>query len=169
MSPTVTKGRITIPGRMEHRNFLINPHEIEASKTTGWEVGQLPGASHPIYQYGAGGERTWSLTLYLDAIQNRIFYNGQLDLTYEINWYRSLGYPVVGSTAESVAPPVVLFTFGLMFQTTPCVVKSVKETLNYFSPDLRILRAKIDLTMGEAPPWGQVRDNLLPPDMEIEL
>lgn len=164
LSPTVTKGTIVSsgPGLGLALTFLFNPSEV--SETRGLVYGQhsVPGASHPVYQFGAGGERTISFTLQLDAdlgnrnpsTRSQYLVNGQLSLDNVLRKLRALTYPIETFSAAGIkiiTVPTVYFTLGSVVEQRQmeCIVKKVDPTISFFSPDLRPLKASVDVELAE--------------------
>lgn len=73
------------------------------------------------------------------------------DITDEILWYRHFTYPE-GSARLGIPdslPPVVLFTFGSMYQGVPCVMQQCNVTITQFTPDLKPMRADVQIVLKE--------------------
>ena len=150
------KGRITVPERAIVKEFMFNPNKITDDKQLDWGSLKIPGASHPTYQSGAGGDRVISFTVYLDGDRGK-YVKGQepadLSIQSELNFYRSLMYPGDAKLADmkSTFPYMVLFTFGTMWDALPCIVTAVPIEVTAFDRALRPLRATIDVTLKEFP------------------
>jgi hypothetical protein len=56
-SPTITRGRLTIPDRGIVKEFMFNPPDVTDDKGVYHGTLELPGASHPVFQYASGGPR----------------------------------------------------------------------------------------------------------------
>jgi hypothetical protein len=173
MTPTHTskplKGRITLlesPDRIDLKEFIWNPTTVNDTKTVNWGTANVAGASHPVYQFGSGGERVISMELQFDAIRSGL-YNGQglLDLTEELRWYRSLTYPTAYATAFSkVSPPRISFSFGTMWDGVICVVKKADPRVLMFSEKLLPLRATVSLEMVEVVTKSQIYSDVYKSD-----
>lgn len=177
--PSLTKGRITVPDWTKvgftsvnvptatssgltwvaGKEFAYNPNTIDDGAETEWGSVKIPGASHPVYQFGSGGERLIAFELFLDADRCAIgkaqtLPNGEtgykFDLTDEITWYKALRIPMqYGPQTLYTRPPIAIFTFGTLWKSVPCLVKKVQVKVNYFTPDLRPVRATITLNLAE--------------------
>lgn len=156
-----TKGRITLlesPDRIETKQFIWNPTTVNDTKAVNWGTSNVAGASHPVYQFGSGGERIISMELQFDAIRSGLYNSeGLLDLTEELRWYRSLIYPTAYATSFSkVSPPRVSFTFGSMWDGVVCIVKKADPKISMFSEKLLPMRATISLEMAEVVTKSQI-------------
>lgn len=159
-----TRGRITVPHTkpLSFREFSFNPRAIrDGGKAEIGAIG-IAGASHPIYQFGSGGERVIGFDLQLEAeyiaaqkLTGRLTTSNaeiRLDLTEELQFYRALKMPTkYGQGFGNVAPPIVLFTYGSLYKGIPCVVKSVETRILAWTPDLLPKRATVSIELGEAP------------------
>lgn len=177
--PAPIRGRITVPDRMTGREFMYNPPEIEDDQSPVYGSLQVPGASHPIYQYGSGGERLIPFELYLDGdrgrlgrlppgtnadgVQNAI--GGRIvDITDEVRFYQSLRMPrrYGGTDIKTVFPPVVIFTFGTAFQQVQCIVKQAKPRYTAFTANLEPIRAIVSMVLAEVPDESQTAEDYWP-------
>jgi len=163
-TPTPTRGHITVPDRGLSQGFMFNPANVSDNKGVNYGTVNVPGASHPVYQYGSGGERIISFQIYLDGDRGRFGREETgrqtLSIRNDINFYQSLLYPAEFDTLgfEAVYPPIVLFTFGPMFNNIPCIVKAAPYTVTYWTPGLEPVRATINLTLGEQVEESQTAD-----------
>ncbi len=138
---TVVRGRISVPARGTGRIFMFNPNDITDTKGISWGSVEVPGASHPVYQFGAGGERLVSFDLYVDGDRGRFGREqardtSSLSIRDELHWYRSLEYPTAyGGGYVRVAPFECTFTFGTLYQNMACIVKKADWKVNYWVPD----------------------------------
>lgn len=172
--PTVPKGGFTIitgssartvdiSGEPDHP-FMFNPNDIDDTKATIWGMIEVPGMSHPIYQFGAGGERLIRFNLYIDGDRGRAAQAGAripndpgLDITLEIRYFRSLVYPTqYNSVFANVFPPLVLFNFGTLYSNVRCLVKKADPKVTYWVPDAETgvlipVRATIAIELAEIP------------------
>lgn len=167
-SPKVTRGRITIPARGFGRTFMFNPNEIGDAKGISFGSMEVPGASHPVYQFGAGGERLISFDLNIDGDRGRYGRetNGRdltsLSITDELLFYRSLIYPSqYGNDIAQVFPYTVLFTFGELYSSMPCIVKKADWKVNYWTPKLQPVRATINIALAEIVTKSQTSNDVL--------
>ena len=150
----VTRGRLTLlddtGATKKTKEFDYNPAEIHDTKAINWGATAVAGASHPVYQYGSGGERVISFELFLDADRLDIRKNNLWDLTDELAWYRALLYPIrMSGSNEEVAPPIVLFTFGITYPGIAMVCKQADIKVTYFSNVLRPIRANVVMQLAE--------------------
>lgn len=186
---TVTKGSMAFYDAPELRQeFMYNPTEITDDKSADWGKTSVPGISHPVYQFGAGGARQISFTLHHDGdrarlllrtkthktlveIENELGDNADrkwtddpgLDVTSWLQFWRSMLYPdsieqnstrIEGTNKTywtSKSPKKVIFNFGPMWQDVLCVVVKANIKANFFSPNLEIVRANVDIVLEEAP------------------
>ena len=176
-SPYVERGRLSVPGRGDGRVFMFNPTEVDDSKATNWGSVEVPGASHPVYQYGSGGERLISFTLYIDGDRGRYgrmtiapgpHNTASLSIMDELMWYRSLVYPSqYGGSYANVAPYVVLLTHSVLYNNLPCIVKKADFKVNYWVPDpknggkLLPVRATVAMAFAEIVSKSQTSQDVL--------
>lgn len=163
----VTKGILVVAETGFSIEFQFNPSEVSESHSPVYGQHAVPGASHPVYQFGAGGERTISFTIYLDAELGRSrgkntsrfldpTDNTKLSLSSVLNEFRSLTFPIESTSPAGVrliyAPKVYLQLYSVFeAQRLECVVKKVDPRISYFSPELRPLRASIEIELAESP------------------
>ena len=170
----IVRGYIYIPAQAVGRYFMFNPNEVKDTKGITWGSKEIPGASHPVYQYGAGGERLISLNLYIDGDRGRkgrqqaragvntTTGEGPLSIMDELMWYRSLQYPrAYGQRVVDVGPSPMLLSFGELYQKTPVICKKADWDINYWTPNLEPVRAVVTLQLAEVVPRSQVRGDLL--------
>jgi hypothetical protein len=155
-APTITRGRMTVRATGMTRIFQFNPSELRDQKGITWGSLQVPGSSHPIYQFGAGNERLISFDLYLDGDRARFGRetadpSDSLSIQTEINFYRSLLYPGQYDSQDFAAayPYLVLFSFGQYIPSMPVIVKQANVTINYWTPLLEPVRATVAMELGE--------------------
>lgn len=165
--PTVQRGTLVTDGANPFSiTFQFNPAEINDTRSVTYGQHAVPGASHPVYQFGAGGERLLSFTLYLDADlgaratrwNSNLFFDANnsnlLSLSEVLDDLRSLTYPV-----ERISPagikiitvPTVYFSMGTLLEsdTIECIVKRADPQITFYSPDLRPLKAKVELELAQ--------------------
>jgi hypothetical protein len=156
MGTTPMKGQITIPERAITQKFMYNPPEIKDSKSMDFGTLKVPGTSHPVYQSGGGGDRVISFTLYLDGDRGN-YVKGQppatMSIQRQLEFYRSMVYPGDAKLADmaSAFPYMILFTFGSMWNSVPCIVPEVNITVKAFDKSLNPLRADVELQLKEFP------------------
>ena len=160
---TPKKGILVVPERDNLViQFQFNPADFSESHETIYPKHAVPGASHPVYQYGAGGERLISFTLYFDAdigyrntaTRRRYTENGFLSLNPLLNTIRSLTYPIVkaGSGVKQVYSPIAYLdgVSELMgTQSIECIVKKADPKVTFYSPDLRPLKAQVTMELAQ--------------------
>lgn len=158
MAGAKVKGHITVPDRSLTKYFMFNPAEVTDTKGVDWGTLKVPGASHPVYQSGAGGDRSISFDLFLDGDRGRykstpapVGEVGGLDISREIEFYQSLLYPgrIELDSMEAMAPYMVLFTFGVLYTAVPCLVFKADVRITDFTSDLAPMRAVISLELKE--------------------
>lgn len=165
--PTVTRGRITVIETGITRNFMFNPPEIVDTKNVNWGQLDVPGASHPVYQYGTGGERNITFELYLDGDRgryDRLDTQEDISVETEIKFYRSLVYPAkYNETFEAVYPHTLLFSFGQYVDNLHCIMKAppVVRVL-YWNPKLQPVRATVQITLAELSEKSQTSQDVYP-------
>lgn len=134
-----------MPDRHTGREFMFNPTNISHSHSASYGTSLVAGASHPQYQYGAGGEEVLAFDLFLDGdraraargIPQNAYGNNPLDVADEIDFYESLLLPsrYGGTNITSVFPGIVLFTYGTQWDAVPCIVPSVTTKVEFWVPD----------------------------------
>jgi hypothetical protein len=169
---TVTRGSLVVVSRGITQPLMFNPNDVSDDKEISWGTLQVPGASHPIYQYGAGGERSISFDIYLDGDRGRFGRSEQRDalsIQSHIAFYRSLVYPMKfenatggGVNMSAVFPSLVIFNFGPMYQSVTCIVKKVSVKINYWTPTLEPVRASIGVQLAEVVTRSQVSQDIFP-------
>jgi hypothetical protein len=134
---------------------MFNPNKINDTKATNYGSIEVPGASHPIVQFGSGGARMINFNLWVDGDRGRFGRkqarnNSSLSISDELAWYRSLEYPVSYNMAVSdVFPYLVLFSFGELYQNVQCVVRKADWDVNFWTPELQPVRATIPIQLEE--------------------
>lgn len=156
---TVTKGHFTIPDRGITKHMMFNPSTINDSKAIEFGTLKIPGASHPVYQSGAGGDRSITFTLYFDGDRGRFknvntgadAQNQGLSIERELSFYESLVYPgsVEVDGMEALFPYIILFSFGPRYQATPCIVTKADISITDWTNKLVPMRATIDIELKE--------------------
>ena len=118
------------------------PHEeITDEKGVNWAAIQIPGMSHPRYQYVSGQARKIALQLK--------FFKGPVK--QKVDWLRSLAYPEHARTMLKNTPHRVVLIFGSLYPSLRCIVMSVK--VKYFGlfgrADLLPMQAIVDIALEE--------------------
>jgi Contractile injection system tube protein len=166
--PNVTRGRFTVASTGMSRNVMFNPSEITDEKQINWGQLDIPGASHPVFQFGTGGERLIQFELYLDGDRGRF---GRLDtqedisVQSEINFYRSLVYPVRYNSDDfaAVYPHMLLFSFGRYVDLLPCIMKGNPVVrIFHWTPKLEPVRATVTIMLSEVTTKSQVANDIYP-------
>lgn len=173
MSIVPTKGSLTVVETGQRVPFMFNPTNVGSTKAISYAEQLVPGVSDPVIQYAAGGVRTISMELYLDGDRGRnrprplnaIRQSDNLNavnIADEIQFYQSLLYPIHrdGTRFTDVYPPTVLFSFGPLYQGVPCVVSGADDTVTFWTPDLRPIRATIRLELKEKRARGRERGQI---------
>lgn len=165
----VTKGRLVAPNSnladlVRFKEFMFNPPDMEDTKSPIYGTLDVPGGSHPTYQYGSGGPRVFTFTLHLDGDRgwSHLRQQGPLDsgvglsVRQEIAWYRALLYPTEYNPGafRAVSPPIVLFSLGNYLRAVPCLMTAAAVTVNYWTPRMDPVRADIAVTLEEQPRGG---------------
>lgn len=166
--PTPTRGRITVLSRGITQELMFNPPTVSDNKAVTYGVIPLPGASHPVLQYGSGGERIINFTVYLDGDRGRYgrlgTSRGTLSVDDLIRFYQSLLYPgefdVLDFTA--VYPSLVSFTMGPLYNGIICVVKSAPVNVTFWTPKMEPVRATINLQLSEVVQRSKTANDVFP-------
>ncbi len=160
-----TKGQFTVLGRGITRKFMFNPPEISETKGVKVGSGEVPGASHPIIQFGAGGERNIKFELHLDGDAGRVALGGStLSVAEDIRFYQSLVYPGEYGKSGMVAvfPYLVLFTFGELYKGVPCLVRTADPKIIMWTPKLEPQVAKVNIQLTEVIEKSQTAKDIFP-------
>lgn len=173
-APTNKRGRFTVIDRanrkVNERYLMFNPSTVDDTKATNWGTTDVPGASHPVYSFGSGGERLISFELYIDGDRGRFGREqgrntGSLSIKDELYWYRAMVHPVgYGAAASDVAPYLILFTHGELYNNLRCIVKQANWKVNYWVPGPTgptPVRATVSMVLGEAPEQSVTREEVL--------
>ncbi|GLZ78611.1 hypothetical protein Afil01_34180 [Actinorhabdospora filicis] len=158
--------------------FQFNPDKISDKRSISYATLNAPGLLMPVRQYTSGGDRTLSFTVNVDgrpiadpsAEPMRIERDDQGGIGPELTKYRAFVYPSTdrwqdAATAQDgftslyatgeplfTAPPVCAFGWG--DRVIDCVVTEVSISEQAFTPDLRPLRAEIQVTLVEITPYN---------------
>lgn len=171
-NPAVIKGSFKVlrGNSAVSRKFMFNPNDFNDTHPPTYGSLQVPGASHPQYQYGAGGERLISFDLYLDGDRGRANQRQKgvstdsgipLNVMDELFFYRGLVFPLVyGDTFANVFPPLVLFSFGPVYNNVRVIVKKADWKITYWTPKLEPVRAIVQIVLGESPTKSQTQDDI---------
>jgi len=157
VSPKVDKGRLTNLRTRRAHFFMFNPTEINRTDGWSWSSHRVPGASHPVVSGGSGGDRKISFTLYFDADRGRSDSRREgtgeasLDLTMELNAWRSMTYPQ-DSRSNSLperGPGRFILNYGPLFNGIEVVVDSVNVNVISMTPKLQPMRAVVSIDLTE--------------------
>ncbi len=152
---TPIKGSFTLPdlNGFEYK-FMYNPPEFTVASKAEFGAICVPGASHPVYQYGSGGEEAINFDLFLDGERGMLnitsgrFVKG-LDIRDEVRFLEGLRLPMryeLGSFAKT-RPPIVIFNFGTLFKNKVCCVRSVSRKATQFTHDGACVKATVTMQM----------------------
>lgn len=165
----LTKGRLTIASTGDYRDFSLNPDELNDNK--GWASSDqgIAGISDPALQGGHGTVRKITFVLRLDAdvgyrgrgrpggseyfsawregkeIQNSTPY----DITDEAAWYRQFVYTEGNARLGEMdaSPPVLLFSFGRMYQGLRCKLLQADLKITTWDQNLTPVRGDLNVTL----------------------
>jgi hypothetical protein len=157
--------------------FQYNPAQLADKRAVNYATIAAPGQLLPERQYSAGGDRTISFTVRVDALVSAgngspidIATDEAGGITPELNKYRAFLYPATprwdeigasfirgpavyaGATAF-VSPPLCRFGFG-EGRVIDCIVTEVSINELLFNPQLAPLRADVAITLVELAPYG---------------
>jgi hypothetical protein len=153
--------------------FQYNPREINDRRGVTYATRNAPGLVMPVRHYTNGGDRTFTFRIDLDGRYSgqdgpalRIAVEPDGSILPELNKYRAFMYPATdrwpqatGSFAplfdenqEFASPPVCVFGWGDRLVT--CVVSSLTIDEQVFNARLAPLRAKVQVTLTEIPPYA---------------
>jgi hypothetical protein len=159
----IVKGSLTGYQSGARLEFMFNPSQISDKKAINFGRTQVPHVSHPVYQFGSGGERAIAFQLYLDGDRGSLaLRGGSQDISPQVRLFRALMYPAALETAQTggdtspywVArpPEKVIFNYGTMWQGILCVVTQADITGTFFSPSGELVRCTLDIGLEETPP-----------------
>ncbi len=143
--------------RVVNREVMFNPNAIDDTKGITWGSTEVPGASHPVTQFGSGGVRLVSFTLYLDGDRGR-HKRGRdgevgtygLSVRNELYFYRALVHPrEYGKEMKNVFPWTVLLNMGDMYQNFACIVRKADFHMEAFTAKMEVVRATVAITLEE--------------------
>lgn len=141
-----TRGAIVNAVTSEKLMFQFNPAEISDAKDTSYEEVVVPGLSHPMLQFTAGGARKISFALQFSAAGYK------RDVLSDIRWLQSLQYPQWGAGALKSAPPRVVLVIGKVLNLRG-VVRSADVTYKRLDASMRrVLDASVNVVIEEYAP-----------------
>jgi hypothetical protein len=148
------------PEKLIIRNLDARPPEnIEArfnperyTLNRGVQIAEIaiPGLDSPVLQFVRGQNEKITMELFFDTTEF-----GMVDNVKDVRDYTSKVYALTKINGETHAPPRCSLTWrGRLFSfgwnaTTRCLVESVNEEFNLFSPGGVPLRAKLNVTFRE--------------------
>lgn len=149
--------------------FMFNPTEISRTDAWEWAHHKIPGASHPVTSGGTGASRMINFTLYFDGDRGRcdlreksaglgggsnprvpITDPRSLDISPELNFYRSFTYPhIPNSTFQDRGPDHVILNYGTFFPRVECKMHSCNVTITQLTPLLEPVKATVQISLEE--------------------
>ena len=118
------------------KKFIYNPELVSEGRSVNFTTISAPGCSYPKFQYVNGGEKTISLSLFL---------NGDNTSSY-IDFLEGL-LPPKQTGGSFSPPPLVLFAFG---QTIcRCILTNLSVDKTEFTSDLKVKQAIANLSLTE--------------------
>lgn len=139
---TENKGAIAEVDTGERIVFTLNPESIEDSKTTDFANIDIPGMSHPRYQYTGGGERGLSFSIFLHSGAGE-------DVPTALKFLRSWLYAEYSEGKLIEAPKKLLIIFGDSWPDEQWLLKSMRITHNRFDKELNSIYAEVELDFVE--------------------
>jgi len=166
---TPVKGRIDVPdyigvGMPGWYAFMFNPAEVTEKKEVNYGETPVPGASHPVHQFGSGGARVISFDLFLDgdrgkfAAKNKtqsVFTIEEMDkytsVKPDVLYWQSLMLPMEYGRDQfaKVKPPHVIFNFGNLYKNVVCLVKRADPRWTHFNLRMVPIRATLSVQLDE--------------------
>lgn len=141
----------------EQIKALFNPERYTINKAVQYAEIAIPGLDSPVLQFVRGQNEKLTLELFFDTTDK-----GMVDDVSDVREYTSKIHKLLLVDTETHAPPrcTIYWGAGLSpFQlSATCVVESVSEEFNLFSPQGIPLRAKLNLTLRE---YITIEDQLL--------
>ncbi len=161
----------------ESRAFQYFPETISDSKANSYQSKEIPGLSHPLYQWTAGGPRELSFTAIFSADlppadpkgpkRSAEMMERSVDVDAAVAWIQSYQYPEYtvdgkGKRNENTRPkpprkmlltlPNVAINFGRpaqLFDELWCILLSAEVSRESFFPSGATRLAKLELTFAE--------------------
>lgn len=129
---------------------LFNPERYTLNRGVQIAEIAIPGLDSPVLQFVRGQNEKITMELFFDTTES-----GMVDNVTDVRTETSKIYALTKVNGETHAPPRCsliwrdrLFSFGWK-ATSKCLVESVNEEFNLFSPDGVPLRAKLNVTFRE--------------------
>jgi nucleoid-associated protein YgaU len=116
---------------------MFNPPEYQLQFTNEFAEVGIPGLGSSLLQFVKGSTQTLTMELFFDTT----------DISTDVRIFTELVLGLTKVNSETHAPPRLLFLWGsLVF---PCVLESVTQKFDYFSPRGVPLRARLNVTLKE--------------------
>lgn len=124
---------------------MENPEEIEVEKGADWDGVQIPGTSHPRYQFVSGAPR---------IVRFKLEFAPSLDLSSIkrlCNQIESWEYPTHSGTVLLRPPPVCMIVMGMMFPGIKVIFPYIRAKYHtlFEAATLYSLRATVDVVAHE--------------------
>lgn len=137
----ITKVHLIREDNGESLQAMYNPPELGVDKSANFSQISIPGLSLPRYQFQNGGPKTFSFALEFNQQKNM-----DRDLKEIIEWIEDLQEPKPGDTVMEKRPPIVILSFGNLFNVQPRgFVTSVRTNYIRFFPDMSPWEVRIEL------------------------
>lgn len=127
----------------EKKEFQYNPNEWEDNRSVNYSTITIPGISHPVYHFIAGGERVIRFTLQFNAMYDK---NAIVDVPH---WIRARTYPVRSEFSVQDAPHKVVFIWPNATSVRGVIVQADRKIQDQF-PDGRLKIMSLDVEIKEA-------------------
>lgn len=158
------------------RSFQYFPESISESKANSYQSKEIPGLSHPLYQWTAGGPRELSFTAVFSAdlppedargnVRSSEVVERNVDVDAAIAWLQAFQYPEYSTPDGQRNPggrpkpprkmiltlPNVNINFGrpqVMDDEMNCILLSAEVSRESFFPSGATRLAKVELTFAE--------------------
>jgi len=160
-------GKTQVPG-LSHPVYMFGNGGERQIKFTLHHDGDRARLLLRTSQHQAGVE----IENYLDDTDRQWTDDPGLDVTNWLLFYRSLLFPespwplttrVAGTDRTfwaSKSPKKVIFNFGTFWQDVVCVVIQADIKANFFTPNLEVVRADVDIVLEEAPDAPQFGNDI---------
>jgi len=166
---TPVKGYISVPdyagmGMPVEYVFLYNPAELAEKKDVNYGDTNVPGASHPVHQFGSGGARQITFDLFLDGDRSKFAFKNKtkknfttaemdeiMSVKSDVLYWQSLLLSMEYGRSEfaKVKPPHVIFNFGDLYQNVTCIVKRADPRWTHFNIRMVPIRATLSVQLDE--------------------
>lgn len=132
---------------------LFNPEKLTVSRGVQFAEIAIPGLDAPVVQFIRGQSEKVTLELFFDTTDQ-----GTVDPVTDVRSLTSQVYTLMSVRSNTHAPPRLILTWGAGGQlfnnagsASPwCVLESVSQEFNLFSPEGVPLRAKLNCTFRDA-------------------